>query len=84
MAFDRAAARIDPRFTDSIYCGPAAGHVNSAKAEKVGMGRAYGYGVSMSAWLTDYVSYWAGNHGGIRTLEDRRTRSRPRRRRDLL
>lgn len=66
MEFDREAARIDPRFTDSIYCGPAAGHVNSAKAEKVGMGRAYGYGVSMSAWITDYVSYWAGNHGGIR------------------
>jgi len=66
MAFDRAAAKIDPRFTDSIYYGPAAGHVNSSKAEKVGMGRAYGYGVSMSAWLTDYVSYWAGNHGAIR------------------
>ncbi len=66
MEFDREAAKIDPRFTDSIYFGPAAGHVNSSKAEKVGMGRAYGYGVSMSAWATDYISYWAGNHGGIR------------------
>jgi hypothetical protein len=66
MEFDRQAARIDPRFTDSIYFGPAAGHINSAKAEKIGMGRAYGYGASMSAWATDYVSHWAGNRGGIR------------------
>jgi acyl dehydratase len=66
MAFDRDAAKIDPRFTDSIYFGPAAGHVNSAKAAKVGMGRAYGYGASMSAWAADYVSYWAGDEGAIR------------------
>jgi acyl dehydratase len=66
MAFDREAAKLDPRFTDSIYFGPAAGHVNSVKAEAVGMGRAYGYGASMSAWAADYVSYWAGNHGAIR------------------
>ena len=30
------------------------------------MPRAYGYGASMGAWVTDYVSYWAGHEGFVR------------------
>ena len=30
------------------------------------MARAYGYGATMGAWLTDYASYWAGHDGFVR------------------
>jgi acyl dehydratase len=66
MELDWSGAEIDPRLTDGLYTGPASAHVNSASAEEVGMGRAYGYGASIGAWFADYVSYWAGNDGALR------------------
>ncbi len=30
------------------------------------MPRAYGYGASMGAWITDYLAYWAGQDGLVR------------------
>ena len=30
------------------------------------MFRAYGYGATMSAWMHDYVAYWAGHDGYVR------------------
>ncbi|WP_228782138.1 hypothetical protein [Nocardia abscessus] len=30
------------------------------------MARAYGYGATMGAWCTDYLSYWAGHDGMVR------------------
>src|SRR3546814_17721837 len=30
------------------------------------MARAYGYGATMQAWVTDYLAYWAGNQGYVR------------------
>jgi hypothetical protein len=30
------------------------------------MPRAYGYGATMGAWVTDYVSHWAGHEGFVR------------------
>ena len=30
------------------------------------MGRAFGYGASMSAWFADYLEYWAGHDGRVR------------------
>jgi hypothetical protein len=30
------------------------------------MPRAYGYGATMGAWVTDYVAYWAGHEGFVR------------------
>ena len=30
------------------------------------MPRGYGYGASMGAWVLDYVSQWAGDHGFVR------------------
>lgn len=30
------------------------------------MARAYGYGATMGAWVTDYLAYWAGHDGFVR------------------
>lgn len=65
MTYDHQAAKIDPRLKDGLYHGPSSGHINPAKAERVGMGGAYGYGASMGAWFHDYIAYWAGNDGYI-------------------
>ena len=66
FGFDEEGARIDPRLRDGLYVGPSRGHVDAGKASKIGMQRAYGYGVTMCAWVTDYVAFWAGNDGFIR------------------
>jgi hypothetical protein len=65
MTYDHEAGLIDPRQKDGLYHGPSSGHINADKAEHVGMGGAYGYGASMSAWFHDYVAYWAGHNGFI-------------------
>ena len=66
FGFDEEGARIDPRLRDGLYVGPSRGHIDSEKASEVGMARAYGYGATMGAWCTDYLSYWAGNDGMVR------------------
>lgn len=65
MTYDHAAGKIDPRLKDGLFHGPSSGHINPNKAEKVGLGGAYGYGASMGAWFHDYISYWAGHDGFI-------------------
>jgi len=65
MTYDFEARKIDPRMGDGLFHGPSSGHINADKAEKVGMGGAYGYGSSMNAWFLDYVGYWAGLDGFI-------------------
>lgn len=65
MTYDFDAQKIDPRQKDGLYHGPSSGHLNPAKAEKIGMGGAYGYGSSMNAWHLDTVAYWAGQDGYI-------------------
>lgn len=64
--FDEEGAKIDPRLRDGLYLGPSRGHVDAEKASKIGMPRAYGYGATMGAWVTDYVAYWAGHDGFVR------------------
>jgi acyl dehydratase len=64
--FDEEDARIDPRKRDGLYVGPSRGHIDGDKASEVGMARAYGYGATMGAWCTDYLSYWAGHDGMVR------------------
>lgn len=66
FGFDYEGAKIDPRLRDGLYLGPSRGHVDADKASKIGMPRAYGYGATMGAWVTDYVSYWAGHEGFVR------------------
>ncbi|GAA3384945.1 FAS1-like dehydratase domain-containing protein [Cryptosporangium minutisporangium] len=66
FAFDEEGAKIDPRKRDGLYVGPSRGHIDSEKASEVGMTRAYGYGATMGAWCTDYLSYWAGHEGMVR------------------
>jgi acyl dehydratase len=66
FGFDEEGAKIDPRLRDGLYMGPSRGHVDSDKASVIGMPRAYGYGATMGAWVTDYVGYWAGNDGYVR------------------
>ncbi len=66
FGFDEEGAMIDPRLRDGLYMGPSRGHVDSDKAGAIGMPRAYGYGATMGAWVTDYVAYWAGHKGYVR------------------
>ncbi len=65
MSYDHEAGLVDPRRKDGLYYGPSSGHINRGKAEKIGMGGAYGYGASMNAWFVDYVAYWAGHEGFV-------------------
>lgn len=65
MTYDHEMRKIDPRHGDGLFHGPSSGHINNRKAEKVGMGGAYGYGSSMNAWHLDTVAYWAGHQGYI-------------------
>jgi acyl dehydratase len=57
--------RINPHITDGAYFGPSRGHLFPTFARKIGMPRAYGYGASMGAWVTDYLAGWAGEHGMV-------------------
>jgi acyl dehydratase len=66
FGFDEEGAKIDPRLRDGLYVGPSRGHVDVEKAAQIGVPRAYGYGATMGAWVTDYVSYWAGYEGFVR------------------
>ncbi len=56
---------INPGLTDGAYYGPSRGHLFPEWARKIGMPRAYGYGASMGAWVTDYLAGWAGEHGMV-------------------
>ncbi len=66
FAFDEEGAKIDPRLRDGLYVGPSRGHIDAERAGEVGMARAYGYGATMGAWCTDYLSFWAGHEGMVR------------------
>jgi len=66
FGFDEEGARIDPRLRDGLYVGPSRGHVDAERAAKIGMQRAYGYGATMCAWVTDYLAFWAGHDGLVR------------------
>jgi acyl dehydratase len=57
--------RINPHITDGAYYGPSRGHLFPRWARRIGMPRAYGYGASMGAWVTDYLAGWAGEHGMV-------------------
>jgi hypothetical protein len=69
FGFDEEGAKVDPRKRDGLYVGPSRGHVDDEKAEAVGMARAYGYGATMQAWVTDYLAYWAGHEGFVRHVK---------------
>jgi hypothetical protein len=56
---------VNPEITDGAYYGPSRGHLFPRFARKIGMPRAYGYGASMGAWVTDYLAGWAGEHGRV-------------------
>ena len=57
--------RVNPELTDGAYYGPSRGHLFPRWARTIGMPRAYGYGASMGAWVTDYLAGWAGEHGMV-------------------
>lgn len=62
---DPEMQRINPELTDGAYYGPSRGHLFPKFARRIGMPRAYGYGASMGAWVTDYLSGWAGEYGMV-------------------
>jgi len=66
FAWDPEAEAIDPREGDGLYVGPSRGHTDVERAEQIGMPRAYGYGASMGAWITDYLAHFAGIDGLVR------------------
>lgn len=55
----------NPEITDGAYYGPSRGHLFPKYARKIGMPRAYGYGGAMGAWVIDFMSGWAGEHGMV-------------------
>jgi len=55
----------NPFITDGAYYGPSRGHLFAKFARRIGMPREYGYGASMGAWVTDYLSGWCGEHGSV-------------------
>jgi N-terminal half of MaoC dehydratase len=56
---------LNPELTDGAYFGPSRGHQFPKYARRIGMPRAYGYGGAMGAWVIDYMSGWAGEHGMV-------------------
>jgi hypothetical protein len=62
---DPDVQKVNPEITDGAYYGPSRGHLFPRWARKIGMPRAYGYGASMGAWVTDFLSGWAGEHGMV-------------------
>jgi acyl dehydratase len=62
---DPIMERINPELTDGAYIGASRGHLFPEWARKIGMPRAYGYGASMGAWITDYFAGWAGEWGMV-------------------
>ncbi|MFD1613294.1 MaoC family dehydratase N-terminal domain-containing protein [Sphingomonas tabacisoli] len=63
---DPTEEAINPENTDGAYIGPSRGHLFPRWARYIGMPRGYGYGASMGAWITDYLSGWAGEWGMVR------------------
>ncbi len=57
--------KINPELTDGAYYGPSRGHLQPRWAKHIGLGRGYGYGASMGAWILDYAAAWAGEWGFI-------------------
>ncbi len=62
---DPVMERINPELTDGAYIGASRGHLFPKWARRIGMPRAYGYGASMGAWVTDYFAGWAGEWGMV-------------------
>ena len=62
---DPVMERLNPELTDGAYFGPSRGHLFPRWARYIGMPRAYGYGASMGAWITDYMAGWAGEWGQV-------------------
>ena len=69
FAYDLEGAKVDPRKRDGLYGGPSRGHVDADRAGEIGMYRAYGYGATMGAWVTDYLAYWGGHDGFVRHVK---------------
>lgn len=62
---DRTRARLDPAQMDIVYYGPARGHLDAEFAQRIGMPRPYGFGVSIGCWVLDYAANWAGPNADI-------------------
>jgi len=63
MSRDDERTNINPGAGDGLVYGPSRGHVQPRWARVIGMPRGYGYGASMGAWITDYLTNWGGEWG---------------------
>ncbi|TAK99459.1 MAG: hypothetical protein EPO08_16410 [Rhodospirillaceae bacterium] len=62
---DGEMEKVNPELTDGAYIGPSRGHLSNRWARFIGMPRAYGYGISIGAWIIDYFAGWAGEWGMV-------------------
>lgn len=62
MSQDQERGKINPQLRDGLVYGPSRGHVQPRYARVIGMPRAYGYGATMGAWITDFLANWGGEH----------------------
>jgi hypothetical protein len=65
MARDFEGMKVDPTYCDGLYHGASRGHAQPRYARLIGMPRGYGYGATMGAWVLDYLTNWAGEHGFV-------------------
>jgi acyl dehydratase len=63
MSRDDERVKVNPGAGDGLVYGPSRGHVQPRWARVIGMPRGYGYGATMGAWITDYLTNWAGEWG---------------------
>ncbi len=69
----RQQADKNPIFANGLLYGGARGHTQPKYAQEIGMPRGYGYGATMGAWCTDYLSNWGGEWSFVRHARTRYT-----------
>jgi hypothetical protein len=69
MSRNEENVRINPAAGDGLVYGPSRGHVQPRWARFIGMPRGYGYGATMGAWITDYLTNWAGEWGFLEHVD---------------
>ena len=63
----------NPILANGLLYGGARGHTQPRYAQEIGMPRGYGYGATMGAWCTDYLSNWGGEWSFVRHARTRYT-----------
>ena len=73
MSRDQQRVDKNPILGNGLLYGGARGHTQPRYAQEIGMPRGYGYGATMGAWCTDYLSNWGGEWSFVRHARTRYT-----------